>query len=156
MFKPNKFNIFFKYKNDYLIIDNENMIRIVTFDIKTKNKKIDDKKNDKNKKKNTKNEEPEEEEEKIFESIINTEYKFKVGEDNINGLYAIDKFIFAFSRDGNLYLINYEKIQESCETAQMIFEDEESLKMMNDLVQNKKTKKGKKDKAKKNNKKGKK
>ena len=38
----------------------------------------------------------------------------------------------------------------------MIFEDEESLKMMNNLVQNKKTKKGKKDKAKKNNKKGKK
>ena len=147
---------FFKYKNDFLIIDNENMIRIVTFDIKTKNKKIDDKKNDKNKKKNTKNEEPEEEEEKIFESIINTEYKFKVGEDNINGLYAMDKFIFAFSRDGSLYLINYEKIQESCETAQMIFEDEESLKMMNNLVQNKKTKKGKKDKAKKNNKKGKK
>ena len=146
---------FFKYKNDFLIVDNENMIRIVTFNIKTKNKKADDKKNDKNKKKNVKNEEPEEDEEKIFESIINTEFKFKVGEDNINGLYEVDKFIFAFSRDGSLFLINYEKIQESCETAQMIVEDEESLKMMGNLVQNKKTKKGKKDKAKKD-KKGKK
>ena len=146
---------FCKYKNDFLIVDNENMIRIVTFNIKTKNKKIDDKKNDKNKKKNSKNDEPEENEEKIFESIINTEYKFNVGEDNINGLYAVDKFIFAFSRDGSLYLINYEKIQESCETLQMTVEDEESLKMMNNLVQNKKTKKGKKDKTKKN-KKGKK
>ena len=140
---------FFKYKNDFLIADNENMVRIVTFNIKEKNKKTDNKKNDKNKKKNTKNEEPEEDEEKIFQSIINSEYKFKVGEDTINGFYALDKFIFVFCRDGNLYLINYEKIQESCESVQMRIEDEESLKMMENLVQNKKTKKGKKDKAKK-------
>ena len=129
------------------------MVRIVTFNIKSKNKKIEDKKNDKNKKKNPKKEEPEEEEEKTFESVINSEYKFKVGEDNINGFFHWDKFILAFSRDGNLYLINYEKIQESCETAQMIIEDEESLKMMGNLVHNKKNKKGKKDKGKKDKKK---
>ena len=144
---------FYKYKNDFLIVDNENMVRIVTFNIKSKNKKIEDKKNDKNKKKNPKKEEPEEEEEKTFESVINSEYKFKVGEDNINGFFHWDKFILAFSRDGNLYLINYEKIQESCETAQMIIEDEESLKMMGNLVHNKKNKKGKKDKGKKDKKK---
>jgi WD40 repeat protein len=31
---------FYKYKNDFFIVDNENMVRIVTFNLKTKNKKI--------------------------------------------------------------------------------------------------------------------
>lgn len=147
------FQYFKKYKNDFFIADNENMIRIVNFDIKEKNKKKEDNKNDKNKKKNPKNEEPEEEEEKTFESIIRTEYKFKVGEDNINGLYPVNDIIFAFCRDGSLYLINYEKIQESCEMMQMKKEDEASLKMMESLAHTKKSKKGKKDKGKKEKKK---
>ena len=138
---------FYKYKNDFYIIDNENMVRMVTFNIKKKNKAKEDNKSDKNKKKNPKNEEPDEEEEKTYESVIKTEYKFKVGEDNINGFYPLNNFIFAFSRDGSLLLINFEKIQESFETLRMTKEDEASLKMMEFLAQNKKSKKGKKDKT---------
>ena len=140
------FQYFYKYKNDFYIVDNENMVRMVTFNIKKKTKAKEDNKNDKNKKKNPKNEEPEEEEEKTYESVIKTEYKFKLGEDNINGFYPLNNFIFAFSRDGSLYLINFEKIQEGYETLRMTKEDDASLKMMEFLAQNKKSKKGKKDK----------
>ena len=47
------FLYFNKYKNDFFIVDNENMVRRVKFEIKQKNKNKDkDKdKNDKNKKK---------------------------------------------------------------------------------------------------------
>ena len=140
------FQYFTKYKNDFLIVDNENMVRMVTFKIKEKNKAKEDSKNDKNKKKNTKKEEPPEEEEKIFESIIHTQFKFKVGEDNINGFYFINNFILAFCRDGSMYSINYDKIHESYENELMKIEDEISMKMMESMVNNKKSKKGKKDK----------
>ena len=140
------FLYFNKYKNDFLIVDDENMVKMVKPNLKSKNKAKEDNKNDKNKKKNAKNEEPQEDEEKIFESVIQTQYKFKVGEDNINGFYFIDNFILAFTRDGCLYLINYDKIQESYENGRMKIEDEESQKMMENAGHNKKTKKGKKDK----------
>ena len=140
------FQYFTKYKNDFLIVDNENVVRMVTFKIKEKNKAKEDSKNDKNKKKNTKKEEPPEEEEKIFESIIHTQFKFKVGEDNINGFYFINNFILAFCRDGSMYSINYDKIHESYENELMKIEDEISMKMMESMVNNKKSKKGKKDK----------
>ena len=140
------FQYFTKYKNDFLIVDNENMVRMVTFKIKEKNKAKEDSKNDKNKKKNPKKEEPPEEEEKTFESIIHTQFKFKVGEDNINGFYFINNFILAFCRDGSLYSINYDKIHESYENELMKIEDEISMKMMESMVNNKKSKKGKKDK----------
>ena len=140
------FQYFTKYKNDFLIVDNENMVRMVTFKIKEKNKAKEDSKNDKNKKKNTKKEEPPEEEEKIFESIIHTQFKFKVGEDNINGFYFINNFILAFCRDGSMYSINYDKIHESYENELMKIEDKISMKMMESMVNNKKSKKGKKDK----------
>ena len=140
------FLYFNKYKNDFLIVDDENMVKMVKLNLKSKNKAKEDNKNDKNKKKNAKNEEPQEEEEKIFESIIQTLYKFKVGEDNIKGFYFIDNFILAFTRDGCLYSINYDKIQESYENGRMKIEDEESQKMMENAGHNKKTKKGKKDK----------
>lgn len=150
------FQYFTKYKNDFLIVDNENMVRMVTFKIKEKNKAKEDSKNDKNKKKNPKKEEPPEEEEKTFESIIHTQFKFKVGEDNINGFYFINNFILAFCRDGSLYSINYDKIHESYENELMKIEDEISMKMMESMVNNKKSKKGKKDKGKKDKKKKKK
>ena len=140
------FLYFNKYKNDFLIVDDENMVKMVKLNLKSKNKAKEDNKNDKNKKKNAKNEEPQEDEEKIFESVIQTQYKFKVGEDNINGFYFIDNFILAFTRDGCLYLINYDKIQESYENGRMKIEDEESQKMMENAGHNKKNKKGKKDK----------
>ena len=140
------FQYFTKYKNDFLIVDNENMVRMVTFKIKEKNKAKEDSKNDKNKKKNPKKEELPEEEEKTFESIIHTQFKFKVGEDNINGFYFINNFILAFCRDGSMYSINYDKIHESYENELMKIEDEISMKMMESMVNNKKSKKGKKDK----------
>ena len=140
------FQYFTKYKNDFLIVDNENMVRMVTFKIKEKNKAKEDGKNEKNKKKNTKKEEQHEEEEKTFESIIHTQFKFKVGEDNINGFYFINNFILAFCRDGSMYSINYDKIHESYENELMKIEDEISMKMMESMVNNKKSKKGKKDK----------
>ena len=140
------FQYFTKYKNDFLIVDNENMVRMVTFKIKEKNKAKEDSKNDKNKKKNPKKEEPPEEEEKTFESIIHTQFKFKVGEDNINGFYFINNFILSFCRDGSMYSINYDKIHESYENELMKIEDEISMKMMESMVNNKKSKKGKKDK----------
>ena len=128
------FQYFTKYKNDFLIVDNENMVRMVTFKIREKNKAKEDSKNDKNKKKNPKKEEPPEEEEKIFESIIHTKFKFKVGEDNINGFYFINNFILAFCRDGSMYSINYDKIHESYENELMKIEDESSMKMMESMV----------------------
>jgi len=149
------FLYFNKYKNDFFIVDNENMVRRVKFEIKQKNKNKDkDKnKNDKNKKKVEKNEEDEENQEKIYESIIKTEFKFKVGEDNIIGFFYFNNFIFAFCRDGNLYLVNFEKIIENYENYLMSIEDAESLKMMETLAKSKKSKKSKKDKGKKTKKK---
>ena len=149
------FLYFNKYKNDFFIVDNENMVRRVKFEIKQKNKNKDkDKnKNDKNKKKVEKNEEDEENQEKIYESIIKTEFKFKVGEDNIIGFFYFNNFIFVFCRDGNLYLVNFEKIIENYENYLMSIEDAESLKMMETLAKSKKSKKSKKDKGKKTKKK---
>ena len=151
-------NIYFKYfnkfKNDNLIVDNENNIRIVDFIQKKKDNNEKDKKNEKNKKqKNTKaNDEDQEEEPKINETIIITECKFKVGEDSINGFYCLDKYIFVYCQDGRLYLVKYDKIKENYERMQMAIEDLASLRMMSSLVFVKKPKKkakGKKGKDKK-------
>ena len=85
--------------------------------------------------------------------IIKTEFKFKVGEDNIIGFFYFNNFIFVFCRDGNLYLVNFEKIIENYENYLMSIEDAESLKMMETLAKSKKSKKSKKDKGKKTKKK---
>ena len=138
------FQYFNKYNNDYLIVDNENYIRLVKFIFKKKEKenegKDNNKKNEKNKK-NVKNDENEEKEEKTFENLIITDCKFKVGEDIINGFYFFEKFIFIYCQDGKLYLVNYNKIKENYERMQMAFEDAASLQMMANLVQDKKPKK---------------
>ena len=151
------FNYFNKFKDDYLIVDNENYIRIVEFVQKNKNKENDtkdkNKKNEKNKKQQgAKNEEKDEKEEKIFENAIITDCKFKVGEDIINGFFFVDSYIFVYCQDGKLFLVNYDKIKENYERMQMSLEDEASLKMMATLIHVKKPKKkgkGKKGKDKK-------
>ena len=151
------FNYFNKFKDDYLIVDNENYIRIVEVKQKQKDKENDskdkNKKNEKNKKpvKGKKEEEPVFEE-KTFENIIITNCKFKVGEDCINGFFYVDNYIFVYCQDGKLYLVKYDKIIENYERIQMEIEDEASLQMMANLVLEKKPKKkgkGKKGKDKK-------
>ena len=114
------FQYFNKFNNDYLIVDNENCIRLVEFILKKKEK---------------------ENEEKTFENIIITGCKFKVGEDTIIGFYFFDKYIFIYCQDGKLYLVNYNKIKENYERMQMTFEDAASLQMMASLVHDKKPKK---------------
>ena len=149
------FQYFNKFNNDYLIVDNENCIRLVEFILKKKEKENegkDNKKNNEKNKKNVKNDENQENEEKTFENIIITDCKFKVGEDTINGFYFFDKYIFIYCQDGKLYLVNYNKIKENYERMQMTFEDAASLQMMASLVYDKKPKKkvkGKKGKDKK-------
>ena len=146
-------NIFFQYfnkfKNDYLIVDNENNVRIVELIQKNKDKeneaKDKNKKNEKNKKQNNaknNNEDQEEQIKKINEYPIVTECKFKVGEDCIKGFYYyLDKYIFVYCQDGKVYLINYDKIKENYERMQMALEDAASLQMMSTLVIVKKPKK---------------
>ena len=151
------FNYFNKFKDDYLIADNENCIRIVEFMQKNKEKENDsknkNKKNEKNKKQNgQKNEEKDENEEKINENTIITDCKFKVGEDNINGFFFVDSYVLVYCQDGKLYLVNYDKIKENYERMQMAFEDAASLQMMSTIIHAKKPKKkgkGKKGKDKK-------
>ena len=149
------FHYFKKFKNDFLIADNENCIRIVEFIQKNKQKENDpkdkNKKNEKNKKNDkNKKDENEENEEKNLESVIITDCKFKVGEDCINGFYFVDNYIFVYCQDGKMYLINYDKIKENYERVQMTIEDLISLQMNNSLVPSKKAKKkGKKGKEKK-------
>ena len=140
------FKYFNKYKNDYLIVDNDNNIRIVELINKNKQKEKEDKdknkKNDKNKKpKNGKKDEDENKEEKISENIIITDCKFKVGEDWVKGFFYVDKYIFVYCQDGKLFLVNYDKIKENYERIQMAIEDSASLQMMATLLQVKKPKK---------------
>ena len=150
------FKYFSKYKNDYLLVDNENYIRIVEFINKDKNKedqKDKKKKNEKNKKQNPKgkNAAKEENEEKVYENMIITDCKFKVGVDSIKGFYIVDNFIFVYCIDGNIYLVDYNKIQENYERKLMAVEDMASLQLMMSLVNAKKPRK--KGKSKKKNKK---
>ena len=148
------FHYFNIYKGDYLIVDNENCIRMVELIPKKKEKENDAKdKNKKNeKKKNPKDEDSQENEEKTFENAIITDCKFKVGVDTIKGFYYFENYIFTYCQDGKLYLVNYNKIKENYERMQMAIEDAASLQMMSTLVHVKKPKKkgkGKKGKDKK-------
>ena len=148
------FNYFSKFKNDYLLVDNENYIRRVELINKEKEKENDakdkNKKNEKNKKPN-KNDENKEEEEKTYENTIITDFKFNVGEDHVNGLFFVDNYIFVYCQDGKLFSVNYDKIIQNYERIQMAIEDDASLQMMATLVYTKKPKrkKGKKGKDKK-------
>ena len=151
-------NGFFKYfnifKNDYLLVDNENYIRRIELINKEKEKENDakdkNKKNEKSKKPN-KNDEDKEDEEKIPENTIITDFKIKVGEDHVKGLFYVDNYIFAYCQDGKLFLVNYDKIIQNYERIQMAIEDDASLQMMASMVYVKKAKKkkGKKGKEKK-------
>ena len=148
------FNYFNKFKNDYLLVDNDNYIRRVELINKAKEKENDikdkNKKNEKNKKPN-KNDENKEEEEKTYENTIITDFKFKVGEDRVKGFFYVDNYIFVYCQDGKLFLVNYDKIIQNYERIQMAIEDDASLQMMATLVYVKKAKKkkGKKGKEKK-------
>ena len=148
------FNYFNKFKNDYLLVDNENYIRRIELINKEKEKENDakdkNKKNEKSKKPN-KNDEDKEDEEKIPENTIITDFKIKVGEDHVKGLFYVDNYIFAYCQDGKLFLVNYDKIIQNYERIQMAIEDDASLQMMASMVYVKKAKKkkGKKGKEKK-------
>ena len=142
------FKYFYKYKNDYLIADNENYIKIVGLIKKKKeDPKLKNKKNEKKKPKG-KGDEKEEEEEKTFEQQIVNDCKFKVGEDVINGFYINDNNIFVFCQDGKIFSVNYSKIKENYERMQMAIEDMASLQLMLSLVNVKKSKKKGKSKKK--------
>ena len=143
------FKYFYKYKNDYLIADNENNIKIVELinkkkeDPKDKNKKNEKKKPNKGKK-----DEKEEEEEKTFEKKIINDCKFKVGDDVINGFFVNDNIFFVYCQDGKIFFVDYNKIKENYERMQMAIEDIASLKLMLSLVNVKKSKKKGKSKKK--------
>ena len=143
------FKYFYKYKNDYLIADNENNIKIVELINKKKEEpKNKNKKNEKKKPNKGKKDEKEEEEEKTFEKQIINDCKFKVGEDVINGFFVIDNIFFVYCQDGKIFSVNYDKIKENYERMQMAIEDIESLKLMLSLVNVKKSKKKGKSKKK--------
>lgn len=142
------FKYFYKYKNDYLIADNDNYIKIVGLVNKKKEDPKDkNKKNEKQKPKGKKDEK-EEEEEKTFEKQIINDCKFKVGEDVINGFLANDSIIFVYCQDGKLFSVNYNLIKENYERKQMAIEDMASLQLMLSLVNVKKSKKKGKSKKK--------
>ena len=148
-FNSADFKYFYKYKNDYLIADNENNIKIVELINKKKEEKNDkNKKNDKKKSNKGKKDEKEEEEEKTFECQIINDCKFKVGDDVINGFFVNDNNIFVYCQDGKIFSVNYNKIKENYERMQMAVEDIASLKLMLSLVNAKKSKKKGKSKKK--------
>jgi len=143
------FKYFYKFKNDYLIADNENYIKIVELINKKKEEpKLKNKKNEKKKPQKGKNDEKDEEEEKTFEKQIINDCKFKVGEDVINGFFVNDNNIFVYCQDGKIYSVNYNKIKENYERMQMAIEDMASLQLMLSLVNVKKSKKKGKSKKK--------
>ena len=135
------------YKDNIILFDADNFIEFTTFQsIEEKKPEVDPKNKKAAKPAKGKNDKKEEEVEKTDQYNIKTEFKIKVGNDEITECYLYDKYGFCCCQDNNLYLIDMDlKKDMKYERANMALEDEYSFQMMKNLA-NTKTKKKKKGK----------
>jgi hypothetical protein len=142
--EPINYSLIKLYKNNILLFDAENYIELVSFQSLEEKKPVEDPKNKKAAKpQKGKNDKVEEEVEKSDQYNIITEFKVKMGNDEITECYIYEQFGFCCCQDNNLYLIDLElKKDMKYERANLANEDEASLQMMKNLA-NAKTKKKK-------------
>ena len=151
---PINYSLIKVYKNNIILFDAENFIEMTSFQSMEEKKPVEDTKNKKAAAKPAKgkNDKQEEVVEKSDQYNIITEFKVKLGTDEISECYIFEQFGFCCCQDNNLYLIDLElKKDMRYERANLALEDEASLQMMKNLANQKtKKKKGKgKDKKKK-------
>ena len=151
---PINYSLIKVYKNNIILFDAENFIEMTSFQSMEEKKPVEDTKNKKAAAKPAKgkNDKQEEVVEKSDQYNIITEFKVKLGTDEISECYIFEQFGFCCCQDNNLYLIDLElKKDMRYERANLAMEDEASLQMMKNLANQKtKKKKGKgKDKKKK-------
>ena len=132
------------YKNNIILFDAENYLEVTSFQNLVEKKDVVDPKNKKAAAKPAKgkNDKNEEEVEKTDQYNIITEFKVKIGNDEMTECYIYDQFGFCCCQDSNLYLIDLElKKDLKYERFNMATEDEASLQMMKNLANTKKKKK---------------
>ena len=154
---PINYSLMKVYKNNIILFDAENYLEMTSFQTSEEKKPVEDPKKKKAAAKPAKgkNDKTEEEVEKTDQFNIITEFRVKMGSDEIKECFIYEQFGFCCCQDNNLYLIDLElKKDMKYERANLALEDEASLQMMKNLANTKtKKKKGKGKDAKKKKKK---
>ena len=153
---PIDYTLIKMYKNNIILFDAENYVELVSFQGLEEKKPIVDPKNKKAAAKPTKgkNDKKEEEIKESDQYNIKTEFKVKMGTDEISECFIYDQFGFCSCQDTNIYLIDFElKKSMHYERSNMANEDAASLQLMNSLANVKSKKKKGKNKGKKKKKK---
>ena len=153
---PINYSLIKVYKNNIILFDAENYLEVTSFQGTEVKKPVEDTKNKRAaaKPQKGKNEKVEEIAQTDQFNII-TEFRVKIGNDEITECYIYEQFGFCCCQDNNLYFIDLElKKNMKYERSNLALEDELSLQMMNNLANVKtKKKKGKGKDAKKKKKK---
>ena len=144
---PIDYTLIKMYKDNIILFDAENYIELVSFKGLEEKKPVVDPKNKKAAAKPTKgkNDKKEEDIKQSDQYNIKTEFKVKMGNDDISECYIYEQFGFCSCQDSNIYLIDFElKKSMHYERSNMATEDAASLQLMNSLANVKsKKKKGK-------------
>ena len=153
---PIDYTLIKMYKDNIILFDAENYVELVSFKGLEEKKPIVDPKNKKAAAKPAKgkNDKKEEDIKQSDQYNIKTEFKVKMGTDEISECFIYDQFGFCSCQDTNIYLIDFElKKSMHYERANMANEDAASLQLMNSLANVKSKKKKGKNKGKKKKKK---
>ena len=153
---PIDYTLIKMYKDNIILFDAENYVELVSFKGLEEKKPIVDPKNKKAAAKPAKgkNDKKEEDIKQSDQYNIKTEFKVKMGTDEISECFIYDQFGFCSCQDTNIYLIDFElKKSMHYERSNMANEDAASLQWMNSLANVKSKKKKGKNKGKKKKKK---
>ena len=153
---PIDYTLIKMYKDNIILFDAENYVELVSFKCLEEKKPIVDPKNKKAAAKPAKgkNDKKEEDIKQSDQYNIKTEFKVKMGTDEISECFIYDQFGFCSCQDTNIYLIDFElKKSIHYERSNMANEDAASLQLMNSLANVKSKKKKGKNKGKKKKKK---
>ena len=153
---PIDYTLIKMYKDNIILFDAENYVELVSFKGLEEKKPIVDPKNKKAAAKPAKgkNDKKEEDIKQSDQYNIKTEFKVKMGSDEISECFIYDQFGFCSCQDTNIYLIDFElKKSMHYERSNMANEDAASLQLMNSLANVKSKKKKGKNKGKKKKKK---
>ena len=153
---PIDYTLIKMYKDNIILFDAENYVELVSFKGLEEKKPIVDPKNKKAAAKPAKgkNNKKEEDIKQSDQYNIKTEFKVKMGTDEISECFIYDQFGFCSCQDTNIYLIDFElKKSMHYERSNMANEDAASLQLMNSLANVKSKKKKGKNKGKKKKKK---
>ena len=132
------------YKNNVILFDADNFLELTSFQEIEEKKPVEEPKNKRGAAKPQKGKnEKEEVQDKPDQFNIITEFRVKMGTDEISECYIYEQFGFCCCQDNNIYFIDLElKKNMKYERANLALEDEASFQMMNALA-NAKTKKKK-------------